>query len=188
MKKYEGLTLREAAEKEGKHPVDVMLDLAAADELRTEFYAPGRNQNMNYMKEMLDYPSLIPGVSDGGAHTKFFTGGRYPTEFLSKLVREQQMLSLEEAHWRLARCPRSARGFRDRGTLREGAPADIVVYDFDKLEMRPMEIAHDLPGGEWRRVQKADGYRYMFVNGQMTMEDGRETGNMSGRLLRHGAA
>jgi N-acyl-D-aspartate/D-glutamate deacylase len=54
--------------------------------------------------------------------------------------------------------------------------------------MGPIELAHDFPGGEWRRVQKADGYSYMFVNGQMTMDHGRETGNMSGRLLRHGAA
>jgi len=188
MKHLEGLTLREASEKTGTHPVDVMLDLAVADDLRTEFYAPGPNQNMDYMKEMLDYPWLIPGVSDGGAHTKFFTGGRYPTEFLTKLVREHQMLSLEEAHWRLSTLPSLCAGFRDRGTLREGAPADIVVYDYDKLAMGPIELAHDFPGGEWRRVQKAEGYRYLFVNGRMTMEDGRETGNMSGRLLRHGAA
>jgi N-acyl-D-aspartate/D-glutamate deacylase len=188
MKHYEGLTLREAAEKDGKHPVDVMLDLAVADDLRTEFYAPGPNQNMTYMKEMLDYPWLIPGVSDGGAHTKFFTGGRYPTEFLSKLVREHQMMPLEEAHWRLSTLPSLCAGFRDRGTLREGAPADIVVYDYDKLSMGPIELAHDFPGGEWRRVQKAEGYSYIFVNGQMTMEHGNETGNMAGRLLRHGAA
>ncbi len=188
MKDLEGLTLREASEKTGKHPVDVMLDLAVADDLRTEFYAPGPNQNMDYMKEMLDYTWLIPGVSDGGAHTKFFTGGRYPTEFLTKLVREHRMLPLEEAHWRLSTLPSLCAGFRDRGTLREGAPADIVVYDFDKLAMGPIELAHDFPGGEWRRVQKAEGYSYIFVNGQMTMEHGKETGNMSGRLLRHGAA
>jgi len=188
MKHYEGLTLREAGAKDGKHPVDVMLDLAVADDLRTEFYAPGPNQNMALMKEMLDNPWLIPGVSDGGAHTKFFTGGTYPTEFLTKMVREHQMMTLEDAHWRLSTLPALCAGFRDRGTLREGAPADIVVYDYDKLAMRPVELTHDFPGGEWRRVCKADGYRYLFVNGQMTMDDGKETGNMSGRLLRHGAA
>ena len=64
---------------------------AVADDLRTEFYAPGPNQDMDYMKEMLDYPYLIPGVSDGGAHTKFFTGGQYPTEFLAWLVRDYKM-------------------------------------------------------------------------------------------------
>ncbi|MGO9449858.1 MAG: N-acyl-D-amino-acid deacylase family protein [Candidatus Binataceae bacterium] len=188
LKEYEGLTLREAGERTGKHPVDFMLDVAVADDLRTEFYAPGPNQNMDFMKEMIDYPWLIPGVSDGGAHTKFFTGGQYPTEMLERLVREREMLSLEEAHWRLSALPALCAGFRDRGFLREGAPADIVIYDYDKLHVRPMEIVHDLPGGEWRRVRRAEGFRSIMVNGQVTIENDRETGTHPGRLLRHGAA
>jgi len=188
LKEFEGMTLREAAQRTGKHPVDFMLDTAVADDLRTEFYAPGPNQNMDFMKEMLDYPWLIPGVSDGGAHTKFFTGGQYPTEMLERLVREREMLSLEEAHWRLSALPALCAGFRDRGFLREGAPADVVVYDYEKLHVRPMEIAHDLPGGEWRRVRKAEGFRSIMVNGIETIENDRETGKHPGRLLRHGAA
>ncbi|MGO9605916.1 MAG: N-acyl-D-amino-acid deacylase family protein [Candidatus Binataceae bacterium] len=188
LKEYEGLTLREAGERTGKHPVDFMLDVAVADDLHTEFYAPGPNQNMDFMKEMIDYPWLIPGVSDGGAHTKFFTGGQYPTEMLERLVREREMLSLEEAHWRLSALPALCAGFRDRGFLREGAPADIVIYDYDKLHVRPMEIVHDLPGGEWRRVRRAEGFRSIMVNGQVTIENDRETGTHPGRLLRHGAA
>jgi N-acyl-D-amino-acid deacylase len=188
LKEFEGLTLRELGARTGKHPVDAMLDIAVADDLRTEFYAPGPNQNMDLMKEMLDYPYLIPGVSDGGAHTKFFTGGQYPTEMLERLVREHSMLSLEEAHWRLSALPASCAGFRDRGTLREGAPADLVVYDYDQLRVRPMEIARDLPGGEWRRVRKAEGYRWIMVGGEVTIENDRQTGVYPGRLLRHGAA
>jgi N-acyl-D-aspartate/D-glutamate deacylase len=188
LKEYEGLTLRELAERTGKHPVDAMLDVAVADDLRTEFYAPGPNQNMDFLKEMLDYPWLIPGVSDGGAHTKFFTGGQYPTDMLERMVRERGMLSLEEAHWRLSALPALCAGFRDRGFLREGAPADVVVYDYEKLHVRPMEIVHDLPGGEWRRVRKAEGFRSIMVNGQVTIENDRESGAHPGRLLRHGAA
>ncbi len=186
MRSFEGLTLREAGARTGKHPVDAMLDLAVADDLRAEFYAPGPNQNMEYMKEMLDYPYIIPGVSDGGAHTKFFTGGRYPTEFIAGLVREHKMMSLEDAHWRLSALPAFCAGFRDRGTLREGAPADVVMYDYEGLKVRPMEVVRDLPGGEWRRVQKADGYHHVMVNGEITMTDGIQTGTHSGRLLRHG--
>jgi N-acyl-D-aspartate/D-glutamate deacylase len=72
------------------------------------------------------------------------------------------------------------------GTRREGAPADIVVYGSDKLAIKPTEIAHDFPGGEWRRVKRAEGYRQILVNGEVTLEDGKATGKMSGRLLRYG--
>ena len=187
LKHFENMTIREIAEQTGKHPIDAMLDLAVEDGLKTEFYAPGPNQNMDFMKEMLDYPYLIPGVSDGGAHTKFFTGGRYPTEFLQKLVREHNMMTLEEAHWRLSALPAMCAGFRDRGTLRVGAPADVVIYDYENLAMGPIETVRDFPGGEWRRVQKAKGYKHVMVNGEVTLNDGQPTGASSGRLLRHGA-
>jgi N-acyl-D-amino-acid deacylase len=77
-------------------------------------------------------------------------------------------------------------GFKNRGTLREGSKADIVIYELDKLGIGPMEIAHDFPGGEWRRVKRAEGYRKILVNGQVTLEDGKPTGAMSGSLLRNG--
>jgi N-acyl-D-amino-acid deacylase len=72
--------------------------------------------------------------------------------------------------------------------LRPGYAADIVVYDHDKLKLMPEEIAHDMPAGEWRRVRRADGYRYILVNGEVTFVDGEATGANAGRLLRHGAA
>jgi len=186
LKPFEGLTLREVGERVGQHPVDAMLDLAVSDGLRTQFHAPGPNQNADFLKEMLEHEHIIPGVSDGGAHTKFFTGGRYPTDLLARVVRDLGMLSLEEAHWRLSALPAACAGFRERGALREGAPADVVVYDYDQLQLEPVEIAHDLPGGEWRRVQRAKGYRCVLVNGEVTLENDRPTGAASGQLLRHG--
>ena len=70
--------------------------------------------------------------------------------------------------------------------LREGAPADIIVYDYENLKILPEEILHDLPGGEWRRVQRASGYRYVLVNGEVTIRDDQPTHTHSGVLLRHG--
>ena len=70
--------------------------------LASLFYAEPANVNRQALREIIDYPWIVPGVSDGGAHTKFFTGGRYPTEFLSRIVREEAMCSLEHAHWRLS--------------------------------------------------------------------------------------
>lgn len=179
-------TLALAAEKMGKHPVDVMLDLAVEEDLETEFFAAPPNGRIDHLKEIVDDPYILFGVSDGGAHTKFLTAGRYPTETICKVVRQHGMLSLEDVHWRLSALPAQVAGFRDRGVLREGAPADIVVYDYEGLAVLDDEIVHDLPGGEWRRIQRARGYRWVLVNGEITIRDDQPTHTHSGRLLRHG--
>ena len=188
LKKYESLKIGEIAAQENKHPVDAMLDIATADGLNAEFYSPAINTRVDYMSEIIKSESMaIFGVSDGGAHTKFFTGGRYPTETLIKFVRDNPVISLEEAHFRLSAHPAMCAGFKNRGTLVEGAAADIVAYDLDRLKINPMEVVHDFPAGEWRRVQRAEGYHTVMVNGNVIFEDGKGTGATPGRLLRHGA-
>jgi len=185
-RKYLDHTVGQVAEALGKHPVDAMLDIAVAENLATDFFAAPPNVSLTHLQEIVDNPYVLFGVSDGGAHTKFLTAGRYPTETLVKIVREHAMLSLEEAHWRLSALPAMVAGFENRGVLKPGAPADIVVYDYERLEITPSEVVHDLPGDEWRRVQRAKGYRYVLVNGQVTIEDDRQTETYAGRLLRHG--
>ncbi len=174
------------AEKTGKHPVDAMLDIVVADGLATEFFSMPPNTRLDLLEEIVSNPYILFGVSDGGAHTKFLTAGRYPTETITKIVREHGMLSLEEAHWRLAALPAQLAGCPERGQIRIGAPADIVVYDYENLAVTPPEVVHDLPGGEWRRIQRATGYRYVVINGQVTIEDDQQTNCYSGQLLRHG--
>ena len=93
-------------------------------------------------------------------------------------------MSLEELHWRLSAHPAMCAGFKNRGTLVEGSWADIVVYDYDNLRLNPVEVVHDLPGGEWRRVSRPSGYRYVLVNGTVTIDDDKETGTSPGQLLR----
>ena len=183
---YEGLTVEELAKRVGKHPADAMLDLAVEDGLQTEFLMADIRNDPTYTAELLLSPSVLPGTSDGGAHVKFSTFGRYPTEQLIWLTREEGVLSLEEAHHKLSYLPAFLGGFRNRGFIREDAPADLVVYDLEKLELGPREIAHDLPGGGWRRVQKAKGYRWIIVNGEPTYENGEPTGALPGKLLRYG--
>ncbi len=174
------------AEKTGKHPVDAMLDIVVADGLATEFFSMPPNTRLDLLEEIVANPYILFGVSDGGAHTKFLTAGRYPTETITKIVREHGMLSLEEAHWRLAALPAQLAGCPERGQIRIGAPADIVVYDYENLAVTPPEVVHDLPGDEWRRIQRATGYRYVVINGQVTIEDDQQTNCYSGQLLRHG--
>lgn len=187
-KQYEGLYLPELAEKLGKHLIDAFLDLIISEDLKTTFWHRSFNEHQGYNKEILDADFTIPGISDGGAHTKFLTAGKYPTDFLINMVRRDGMMSLEEAHYRLSAMPAKCAGFKNRGTLVEGAPADILVYDYRNLKITPdkPEVVNDFPGGEWRRVQYAEGYRYTMVNGTVTFIDGKCTGATPGHLLRHG--
>ena len=182
-----GLTVQQIADEQGKHVIDALLDMVVEDDLATEFYADtqGRDQ-AQYTAEVLDSNHIVAGVSDGGAHVKFLTAGIYPTDMLTWLVRDEKVITLEDAHYKLSYLPAHFGGFQHRGALREGSPADVIVYDLEKLEVLPSEVAEDLPGGEWRRIQKAKGYRYTMVNGEVTFEDGEPTGAFPGRLLRNG--
>ncbi len=186
LKRFEGHTVAEVGAMEGTHVVDAMLDLALAADLRVGFATPVRHTNVEAMREIATSEYALPGVSDGGAHTKFITLGAYATEFLAGWVRDHEIMDLEQAHWRLSAYPAQAAGFRDRGWLREGAPADVIVYDLDALAMGPSERTYDYPAGAWRLTKRATGYHHTIVNGEETFEHGTCTGATPGHLLRHG--
>ncbi len=182
-----GQTVQQIADQQGKHVVDALLDMVVEEDLATEFLVETQGrETAEFTAEVLDSNLVVAGVSDGGAHVKFLTAGVYPTDMLCWLVRDEKMVSLEDAHYKLSYLPAHFGGFKDRGALREGAPADIVVYDLNKLEVLPSEVAEDLPGGEWRRIQKSKGYNWIMVNGEITFEEGEPTGAMPGKFLRNG--
>ncbi|WP_420446304.1 N-acyl-D-amino-acid deacylase family protein [Candidatus Poriferisodalis sp.] len=183
---YREMSVGQAAEIAGKHPVDLMLDVAVTDGLDTLFFVAPPQGSSDLLRDVVQYPHMLFGVSDGGAHTKFLTAGRYPTETLTSHVRENHWITYEEAHRRLSALPAQLAGFRDRGMIRNGGPADVLVYDPENLEIGPNEVVHDLPGGEWRRIQRASGYRSVIVNGQETIAEDTQTETYSGQLLRHG--
>jgi N-acyl-D-amino-acid deacylase len=189
LQQYVGRSVGDIAEEDGKHPIEAMLDLSLAGDLNVEFLGPDKGSNVEFMAEMMSSPYSIPGVSDGGAHTKFFTGGAYSTDFLTWLVRDEGVVTLENAHYRLSNLAAQAAGFKDRGVVREGAAADVLVYDLEELQIDPPWIGEaltDLPGGEWRRVQRAKGYQQIIVNGEVTFENGDCSGATPGQLLRGG--
>jgi N-acyl-D-aspartate/D-glutamate deacylase len=189
--RYVGRTLGHIAADEGKHEMDVFLDLSVAGDLEVEFKGGSfGGDDPEMLAEVARSRHVIPGISDGGAHTKFLVGASYTTQMLAWLVRDHELLTLEDAHWHLSYLPAHAFGFKNRGFLREGAAADMVVYDLENLRLTPAdedyEIAYDFPAGEWRRIQKAEGYRWTIVNGNVTFEDGKCTEETPGRLLRNG--
>ncbi len=183
---YREMSVQQVADVTGKHPVDAMLDIAVQDDLKTLFFVAPPQGSSDLLKEIVQYPHMLFGVSDGGAHTKFLTAGRYPTETLTEQVRDNQWITYEEAHRRLSALPANLAGFTDRGVLRVGVPADVVVYDPENLSIGPNHVVEDLPGGEWRRIQKASGYQAVIVNGQQTIADDELLHVHSGKLLRNG--
>ena len=167
-------------------PMDLLLDMVCEDGLKTLLQAPALNDDEKLVPDIVKEPFALWGVSDGGAHQKFLTAGSFTTDSIIKFTRENEIVTLEEAHYRLSALPAHCAGFKDRGRLTEGAPADVIVYDYENLTLLPDEVAYDLPGGDWRRIQKAEGYRYTIVNGDITFVDGKCTDATPGRLLRHG--
>jgi len=187
-KQYEADKIGEIAAKTGKHVVDALLDIVLADDLRTKLISPPLTRNFDAIREVLNNGYTIPGISDGGAHMKFITMSAFTTEFLTNLVRDADIMPLEQAHWRLSGYSALAAGIHDRGFLKEGMPADVVVYDYDALKLGPVERLYDFPAGDWRLSQRADGYKLTIVNGEITFEGNDCTKALPGHLLRHGRA
>jgi len=99
-------------------------------------------------------------------------------------VRERRLLSLEDAIRRLTFQPARIMGLHDRGLVREGLAADLMVFDLARIGVKEDEVSHDGPSGAPRRVQGADGVDYVIVGGQVVLDHGRHTGALPGRVLR----
>lgn len=183
---YEAMTLGEIAEKEGKNVVEVLMDIwietGGLADMRTP--APS-GSDPELMATALNHPLVLAGTSDGGAHSKFYCGGHWPTEHIVWLQREAGVITLEDLHAKMAMEPARVAGIADRGTLEVGKKADIIVYDYDALSLSdgPYTFRHDLPGGDWRRYRETSGYKFVLVNGVVTHIDGRPTGQHPGGFV-----
>jgi N-acyl-D-amino-acid deacylase len=121
--------------------------------------------------------------SDSGAHVTQIMDSSIPTHLLAYWVRERQAFSLEEAVRMVTSEPARAWGL-DRGVLREGAVADLAIFDPARVAPRMPEVVADLPGGAQRLLQRADGFLASVVGGQVTLRDGASTGATPGQILR----
>ena len=185
---YEGMTIKELAEATGKHPVDAFLDLSLDEDLETEFQAPTdmSEDALKLIEGQIKDPYNHISVSDGGAHTRFLTVSNWPLFWLSYWIRDREIMSLEQGTYKISAYSAWIAGFKNRGTLRVGDWADIIVYNLDELgNLYEKSIyANDFPGDERRVIQKAKGLQYTIVNGTVTFEENNCTGALPGKLLR----
>jgi N-acyl-D-aspartate/D-glutamate deacylase len=189
---YEGRNVQELADAAGRDPVDVVLDLALDADLEMRILQDVINYDRDHIEELLKDPNTVIGLSDAGAHASQLCDAKYSTEFLSTFVRERESFSLEDAVHMLTQRPAQVFGIADRGTLEEGKPADVVVFDPDQVGHLGKRRVVDLPGGADRIISDAKGINAVVVNGTVIRQDGQDqvaTGTaLPGKLLRHGHA
>jgi N-acyl-D-amino-acid deacylase len=182
----QGRGLAELAQERGQHVADVMIDLAVEEGLETEFQLQTRSpEEEARIAEMVTSGHALPSQSDAGAHlnTNFCTAGE-SSYVLGHWVRERQLLSLEDAIRRLTFQPARIMGLRDRGLVREGLAADLMVFDLSRIGVKDDEVWNDGPAGVPRRVQGAEGVHYVIVGGQVVLDHDKHTGALPGRVLR----
>jgi N-acyl-D-aspartate/D-glutamate deacylase len=183
---YCGRTLGAIAEEQGSNVIDILLELAIKSKLALQLKSgPIAATDPTQARTMMAHSAVVPGGSDGGAHTKTFGMGHYPTDLLIWMVREENLITLEDMHFQLSLKAARSVQLSDRGALLPGYNADILVYDLDALyfDRERYEIVHDMPNGDWRRKGKAGGYDYILVNGTITHQQDRPTGNTPGELV-----
>jgi N-acyl-D-aspartate/D-glutamate deacylase len=186
-KPLQGRSIAAIAKAQGKHPVDAILDLTIEEELKTSFSSSQSGGDDDAMAVMLKSPYTVIGLSDAGAHVVFDAGYGYSSVVLGRWVREEGVLSIEEAVRKLTSMQASLFGLHDRGLLWQGMAADIAIFDPNTIAAEEPEEVHDLPAGMMRLGQRAVGMHYVIVNGEVLLEDGVHTGALPGKVMRNRA-
>jgi len=179
-----GRTIADLAEEGGQDPLDCFLDIALAENLTTQFELgmPPSDYFRQVTAAQLRDPIVMAGSSDAGAHLLSFVGADYTTRLLAEWVPDT--LSLEAAVHRLTLAPATVHGLADRGVIREGAAADLVVYDPARLAAGATRLVRDFPARSARYVVESTGYVATVVNGEVFFENGQYIGALPGRVLR----
>lgn len=168
----------------GERPSETILRLLGETRGRQIFASVGSNQRLDHIEEVFDHPQTLMGLGDAGAHVSSICDSSLTTYLLTYWCRTRGRIPVEDAVRRLSSEPAEIFGLKGRGQLVPGAFADVNVIDFEKLCIDVPEYAHDLPLGAGRWTQRARGYDYTIVNGQVAVEAGRHTGRLMGRLIR----
>jgi N-acyl-D-aspartate/D-glutamate deacylase len=176
-------TVDQLARQRGQHPVEVMIDLSLANENQI-YVQPLVNETPDDVLGILKHPHTLATFSDSGAHVCQEMGSSLQTHFLSYWVRKRGAFTLEEAIRKLTHDNAVAWDMANRGLVREGYQADLVLFEADRIRPRLPTVERDLPGGARRLVQKAEGIHATLVNGIVAFESGEATGNYAGTVLK----
>jgi N-acyl-D-aspartate/D-glutamate deacylase len=177
-------TVADVARERACDPVEAMIDLALEQDLDRFFLQPIANEDQDHALELIKHPRTAVTFSDSGAHVSQIMDASLQTHLLAHWVRDKQALTLEQAVRMLSFDNATHWGFADRGLIREGFAADLVVFDPATVGPEMPEVAQDLPAGARHLVQRSRGFAATVVNGETVLRDGKHTGALPGRLLR----
>ncbi|HIN05276.1 MAG TPA: hypothetical protein EYM65_03420 [Dehalococcoidia bacterium] len=183
-RQYSGKSIEQISKEQGKGIMDAFLDLVLDDDLRTSFQVIDRNNDTESQREIFGSPYTVIGTTDGGARPDKGDRTTYSTHLLGYWVREKQVMSLEEAVYRMTGKTAIMHDLHDRGFIAAGKAADITIFDPDTITSTPREPMYSFPGGEMHVKQGATGINYVIVNGEVLLENGEHTGALPGQVLR----
>src|SRR5438477_2592704 len=182
---YEQKNIADIAQAEARDPLDVMLDLAIAEDLKTVFTAELLNSDEDAVGRILNHPYSMVSLSDAGAHLTFFNDAGFGLHLLGHWARDVGAMEMSEAVRRLTAHPASVFGMKDRGMIREGLAADLLLFEPATVGRGPKRRVFDLPGGAPRLTTDAVGVHGGWVNGQQVADSSGlvEAAPLAGRLL-----
>jgi N-acyl-D-aspartate/D-glutamate deacylase len=184
-----GRVVRDIAAERGQDPFTCLVEICADDDLRTVLWPmPTDNDPASWAlrAETWQHEDVLLGGSDAGAHLDRMCGAPYTTRFLGDCLRGRRLAGLEQAVKMLTDDPARLFGLRERGRVREGWHADLVLFDPERIDAGQARLVHDLPGDSPRLDSRAIGVRAVWVNGAEAIRDDVVTGAVPGRVLRSG--
>ena len=185
-RELEGRSIASLAAAAGRHPVDWMLDFALDEDLDTLFVAELLNSDPDAVGRLINEDSAHVSLSDAGAHLTFLCDADFGLNLLGHWSRERGAIPIEKAVWKLTGHPARLFGLADRGVLRPGAAADLLLFDPATVGRGERRRAWDLPAGASRLVAGGSGVHGVWINGTQVV-DARgpiATTRRPGRILR----
>ncbi len=180
----DGKNIVQHAAELGVHPVEFVIDRLIASEGRELFNTWYFSRNVDGLAQLLTFANVYPGLADTGAHAGQICDADMSTHYQSYWLRTRQIATLPEAVRKLTAMPAGVLGLVERGTIAVGAFADINVFDIAALESEHPRFENDFPGGAGRLKIGARGYAATVVNGTIITEQGFNTGERPGRVIR----
>jgi N-acyl-D-amino-acid deacylase len=183
-KSLETASVADLAAATGKAPGDFVLDLLGEEDFATSFrWRTESPEWTDAVREAMHDTRMIIGTSDGGAHLAKDDGADWSSYFLGSWVRDRGEWTLEEGIRQITQVPATLIGLVDRGTIRVGGPADIMIFDPASIGIWRKEFVTDLPGGAGRYKAWGQGVKATLVNGQPIVLDGKLTDRLPGEVV-----